>query len=504
MRSTAPDALFDRQCVYPICATVDLAPVNINVNIHGDTIKYVLISQNKDVAVAPSQKLTASAGGFIFLGSQDTLELNTIVAGTTNDPANARIKTQGSLVNDSGGAINVQGQQITLEAGQAGIGTLATPVTVNILGANGSLTARAKNDIFINAPDGNIPVDAIYTSGGGVYLNASGSIYDAVASDFAKIQAESIELTAGGSIGDSFGNALHIDIVGTDPADGVRAIARSSINIDAPDGNLDVLDVLSTSSDVTLGAASSIVNVGNLADPKNVNSVLAATDLGANVYGNNIILKAGEATLGGIGGRAVYGGVNTAATAFNVVSSFSAAGGTVSATGRNENLYLDEVTTQLTPNDVTEAIWHITGAALAANGDVALEAITDLGAIAFITAASGNILNGRTDNHAIITSGGANLSANGNIGSATNRTGGWTGRITSTVSNVEAQSASGSIYLWNIGAVTVGNVTGCVAVRAVRARGPDRYSNVQPAGNQPGYSGRWSNPQAGRYRCLCG
>ena len=134
-------------------ATVDLAPVNINVNIHGNSIKYVLISQNKDVAIAPSGTLTASAGGFIFLGSQDTLDLETIVAGTTNNPANARIKTQANIVNVAGaGVANLQGQQLTLEAGQGAIGTSSAPVTVDIVGSFGSLTARALNNIYITAP----------------------------------------------------------------------------------------------------------------------------------------------------------------------------------------------------------------------------------------------------------------------------------------------------------------------------------------------------------------
>ena len=54
--------------------------------------------------------------------------------------------------------------------------------------------------------------------------------------------------------------------------------------------------------------------------------------------------------------------------------------------------------------------------------------VNDFGAVAFITAAGGDILNGRSDNNAIITSGGADLSAGGNVGSATSRAGNLTGR----------------------------------------------------------------------------
>ena len=84
------------------------------------------------------------------------------------------------------------------------------------------------------------------------------------------------------------------------------------------------------------------------------------------------------------------------------------------------------------------------------SGNIALESVTDAGAIAFILA-GGAITNGRSDNNAIITAGAADLTATGNIGSSSNRTGGWTGFITSTVNNIDAQSTTGSIYLWNIG-----------------------------------------------------
>ena len=453
-------------------ATVNVAPVTIDVNLHANQIGFVLISQNKDVAVAPSGSLTATAGGFIYIGSQVNLEVDTVVAGTTGNPADIRLKTQGDLINNlppnHGSSTNAQGGHITLEAGQGFIGTSADPFQVDILGT-GDLTARALDDIYITAPVSNIPVNAIYTESGGVYLvTTQGSIYDAVSSDFAKIQGNIIELKSGDQIGNSSGNALHIDIAGTDPVDGLRAVAQSNINIDAPDGNLNVLGALSISGDVTLGAAVSIVNVGNLADPKNVNSALSSTDLGANVYGNNVVLDAGQSGLGGIGGRATYGTDLNAAVAFNVVSGFSGAG-TLSATGVDDNIYLDEV---------TSAIWPATTSnSLKANGDMVLLFISDVNAIAFLTAASGNILNGNTTNSANIVSGAADLSANGDIGSGTLRPGNLTGRIVSTVANVDAQSSTGSIYLWNIGALIVGKVNNVSTPYALYA--PEGLVDVQ-------------------------
>ena len=535
-------------------ATVNAAPVTINVNVHADQIGFVLISQNKDVALTASGTVTATANGFIYLGSQDNLQLNTIVGGSVNDPANVRVKTQGEVTNaigsvvtvgtsqsevvnfgNSSGAgtitlasgtwsslgyavgngifvgsstdtnangsafnldapnpyyiiaaisgnvltlqagqtltvengvsvsvapvtispVNIQGAQIIVEAGQSFIGTQADPVTVNVLGVNGSFTARALDDINIYAPLGNVPVDAIYSASGALYLLAYGAIYDAVqpASDFAKIEAQKIELTAH-SIGDSSGGALHLDVLGGAAADGLRADAEDNINIAEADGNLDVLDVISQKGNITLGAAASIVNVGNLVDPlANINSALAANGLGANVYGNSIILNAGQGA-----NETEQGGISAAdgISDFNIVSAYSGAG-TVSASADDANIHLDGVT----------FISTLAGM-LNVSGNIALETVTDAAAIAFILA-GGAITNGRSDNNAIITAGAADLTATGNIGSSSNRTGGWTGFITSTVNNIDAQSTTGSIYLWNIGPAIAGSIQGVSSPYALYA-----------------------------------
>src|SRR5262249_40350514 len=84
-------------------------------------------------------------------------------------------------------------------------------------------------------------------------------------------------------------------------------------------------------------------------------------------------------------------------------------------------------------------------------GDVSLNSISAAGHIAFITSNLGAILNGRTDNNAIVRAGKADLIANTNIGTATKR-------IVSTVANIEGIATTGSIYLWNIGGLTVGGV----------------------------------------------
>ena len=132
-----------------------------------------------------------------------------------------------------------------------------SPSTVD---AGGSLTARATDDIYITAPTSDIPVLGIYSETGGVYLDAvEGSIYDAITSDYAKIQANWIELQAGGTVGQgtigtgdhsldgTIGlDALHIDIPATSrqvgqtiaPFTGMGTLGALRV---AAHGNIDVV-----------------------------------------------------------------------------------------------------------------------------------------------------------------------------------------------------------------------------------------------------------------------
>ena len=437
--------------------TVGAAPVNIDIVSGAADVQFVLVSQSRDVAIAPSAtgEVDASAQGFIYLASQDNLQLDHIVS---TGGADVRVRTQGSLTNVATSGVNVQGAEVILEAGASSIGTSSTPVTV-MIDAGGSLIARALHDIYIDAPSGNLPIQAIY-AGGGVSLEASGSIYDAITSDFAKIQADWLELSAGAAIGaGSFGtgdaslyqtitlDALHVDIISTglfdsSTTDGaLRAWANGSIDVDQTPGDLNVLDAYSTGGDVMLEAQGNIYG-GNLSDPSDRNSAPITGDINASVFGDNVFLYAGV-TVNGVDG---FGSVGSGQAAFNIVSSFSggADSGAVSALSGGDYVYLDEVSTTLTTTS---------------NGDLRLESVSAGSAVtAFMTDLVGPILNARGDDKAIVVSGKADLIASGDVGSGTDRPGGLTGRIVSTAGNVEAISESGSIYLWNIGALVVGGV----------------------------------------------
>ena len=108
----------------------------------------------------------------------------------------------------------------------------------------------------------------------------------------------------------------------------------------------------------------------------------------------------------------------------------------------------------------------------AVSGDVALNTVsTAVSAFAFITANVGNIFNGRSDNSPNVLAGSADLIANQSIGKATKR-------IVSTVGKIEAASTHGDIYLWNIGALTVGGVVP-VAATPFPMYAPNGSINIQ-------------------------
>ncbi len=481
---------------------VTVAPVTIDIQSGAANVKYVLITQSRDIGILPASTggtttpalpITASATGFIYLASgNNDLDLTTIVSTSGDD---VRVRTEGNLINDDPSGVNVEGGDIVLEGGQGYIGTLDQPVTIEV-DTGGNLTARALDDIYITAKTGDIPVEGIYTPDGGVYLIADdGSIYDAIQSDYAKIEADWIELYApegyiGGSTAaaPSYGtgdatladidnvqlDALHVDTVYTGStawaggdSGALRVYAKDSIDIDQTNGDLDLLDAYSVTGDVMLDAQGNIYSY-NLSDPTNINSSTTGQDANASIYGNNIWVEAGigmpgTTAVGGIGGGAVLSSILPAGP-LNIVSSFSSGADTgkvtalsssVSATSTAGYIYLDEVNIQ------NEA-----GLTTTSNGDIQLESVsTGTFGIAFITALDGNILSGRSDDTAIVKSGMTDLIAGQNVGQASyngtigaNKYGG-SGFIVSTTGNIEAEAVAGSIWLWNIGALVVGGVS---------------------------------------------
>ncbi|MGE4044330.1 MAG: hypothetical protein AB7F35_05720 [Acetobacteraceae bacterium] len=237
-------------------------------------------------------------------------------------------------------------------------------------------------------------------------LNAAGSILDAFNTDFTKIKAKQVILTAtGGTIG-SGSNYLDIDA-----KQFVTADARNSIWLSQFEGDLRVNHILSQLGDVDLRAEFSIVDAATKAWDNSGAASLPAPD----VFGNSISLTA---QLGGIG---------DAINALDIDSQYSAPGGVLTASSDLLNIYIIETKADVLLNTVS------TGAGLSA----------------FITAPTGSIFNGIGPGKPNVLSGNTKLFASKNIGAN-----GFA--IVTKVGHIEAESTTGSTFIDNQGELAIG------------------------------------------------
>ncbi len=164
-----------------------------------NTIQGLLqIAQRKPVniehQVSGALNASSTAGG-VYLGSEENVRL-----GLIQTPGEIRVKVSGSLSSATPGIVNVIGDRVILEGAHGGIGSVDAPLLVN-LGIGTALTARAAGDIYLTELDGNMNVDTMFSKED-IYLIADGSILDAFNSTEMNVRADSVSLTAGGSVGE--------------------------------------------------------------------------------------------------------------------------------------------------------------------------------------------------------------------------------------------------------------------------------------------------------------
>ncbi|WP_261842146.1 LEPR-XLL domain-containing protein [Aliamphritea ceti] len=356
----------------------------------------VVIDQREDIDVLTTQSLDLTAGRNLYLGSEKTLNL----ANISGD--NVRVKSKESLVDASSSAAAPAvsaTSSLILEAGSGAIGSSADRMTID-LGTNATLTARARQDIYITEVNSDINVATIYSSSGRVDLNAaSGSIVDGLNHDYENIRAQNIVLTAlAGGIGEA-GDLLDIDLTGGT----ITATARNDIGLNETIGNMNVDHVEATLGDVTLQAHLAIIDA--------VDDVAAET---ADVVGASLTLISRFDTVGAIADDLE-------------IDSGSKAGDNLTISSYNNS-------------HIVEAV-----------GDLYLKQVaTGAAAIAFIAAPGGRILNDNSGGDNVV-GGKTFLFAAKDIGTSTNA-------LTTQVGNIQGQSTTGSTYIVNTGALAVGGV----------------------------------------------
>ena len=380
----------------------------------GQVIDHIVITPALDMHVSAAGKLDIVAGQTAFVGSEDAIQLDHATAmGGSTPSATGQLRvegkagiTDGRAAGDTG--VNTQSGDLFLEGGlSGGIGSAGHPIDVLIASGFSLAAARANGDVHINAPQGDLNLQNVFSTSGDAHLSAAGSILDGL-SDFSNpggplpvVQAVNIDLTStGGAIGADADHPLAIA-----PSSGtITATAHASIFIEDVSGSDTMVNrVQSDTGDVTLISLASILDAhpGDLLD---------------DAIGNNIFLTAGD--LGSIGAA---GGAD-----FKVDTAFSGPGTLTSVSGLNT--FVEKLV-----------------------GDLGLNTITTMAGTAFILAPDGKILNGNTTGGSNILAGKTFLFASEDIGTAANP-------ISAKVGNVQGESTTGDTYLSNTGALTVGGV----------------------------------------------
>ena len=402
------------------------------------SITTVRVAQNAPITVTSTGQLDATAGSFILINSAQSLTLDHVAAGNDGTGADIRIKDTSSLLGTANTAGNIRGRFVVLEAATGGVGSEATPVTVVSPVIDGTVTVRAQDSVYLRGlrvgnTSGDLAIETVYSAAGDVSLQAVGSIFDALDTEFTKIKGRDIVLSAAQGVIGGPGNhgTNYIDI---EASGSVTAHAFSDIDLSQTIGNMRVNWIASVIGNIDLRASGSILRAAapgtGAPNPEQP---------GADISGRSVTLTS---RTGGIG------------TADNPLETFAGANApdsaTLSASSKLLNIYLLQVF-----------------------GDVRLGSIsTGAGQTAFVTATEGSIFNGAAPGTENVLSGITQLFARDNIGTAASH-------ISTQVGLIEAQSTTGSTFIDNLGGLTVGNAL-TAAAQGLKAAGTVLISASSP------------------------
>jgi len=152
----------------------------------------VTISQKEDldVALLAGGKLTMSANGQVLLGSESDLNIQSVSGDAV------RIKAGGGVYNAdlTGSSASITASAAVLESGQAGLGSEASPLRIEIADG-GRLTARGRESVVLEELSGDMLIDFIYSTDL-IALGAPGRLLDANLDFLANLRGEAIRLSA--------------------------------------------------------------------------------------------------------------------------------------------------------------------------------------------------------------------------------------------------------------------------------------------------------------------
>jgi len=193
----------EKDRVYLALAAAEIGDVRID-----PEKKEIIIHQRDDIDLKATGKVTAIAGGPVYLGSDSSVTVHNLYSRDDQ----VRLKVYENIL-ASAGILNVTAPQgLVLEAAYGGIGTAESPLSV-YLNEGKPLTARAREDIYLFVPNGNLYVGYIYTP-----ENLTLSVPNGIVRDY--FGDVNVDINVGGAtfvaagLGDLGGpdNALNLDL----------------------------------------------------------------------------------------------------------------------------------------------------------------------------------------------------------------------------------------------------------------------------------------------------
>jgi len=241
----------------------------------------VTVSRKLDVDVEATGTIDIEALQFIYLGSEEDVNINRVDSAMSN----IRLKIDGSIINvsESDSIANVIANNLILEASDGSIGTAMKPFVIDVR-YGGYLTARASQNIYLTELTGDMHIETVI-AGDRVFLRTPGSIFDYNNDDILNVNADDIVLYAeGGAIGTA-ANDFNVETL----EGSLSAQAFGDLFLTSNEHALTVDTIQSLNGNIILVSTLSVLN-GNVASP-------------ANLTGATITLTSTEGGIGRPGAR---------------------------------------------------------------------------------------------------------------------------------------------------------------------------------------------------------
>jgi hypothetical protein len=157
-----------------------------------DNLLGLTILKYEDVDVYARESLTIDAGGYVYIGGEEDININAVKSGS-----NIIITGKKGIYDVSGisGNPNITGKNLTLESGDGDIGALNKELKISL---GGTLTARSpQGNIYLTSSGSDLSVNYL-SADKDVVINADGNVFASGygASDEANIAAHSININA--------------------------------------------------------------------------------------------------------------------------------------------------------------------------------------------------------------------------------------------------------------------------------------------------------------------